>query len=73
MTTALFRPRKYELYDIVRYFNEILNKTDEQDARIVDMRFDLMEWLKITVVDSIRKYPPICWERTETVSFLKNL
>lgn len=69
----IFRPRRYELKDMVRYFNDWLNMGEKDYKYVFDLKYSPITRAVITVQTLTLKKPFVCWGLVEIVSDLVDL
>ena len=59
-----FRPRRYELCDVVKLINQCIQKDEFHGFQGVrDMRFAPIFWLRVYGCEQVKKYPVLNWEK----------
>ncbi|RWS07188.1 hypothetical protein B4U79_09089, partial [Dinothrombium tinctorium] len=60
-------PRRYELYELVSFFNRILEKDERYGWKIKDLRFSPYMWARFAFWGYFFKYPDngLCWDKVE--------
>lgn len=60
------RPRKYELYELVRFYNRCCDRDESRGfLEVRDLRWQPTFLLRVAINDIVRKKPTIHWEKLE--------
>lgn len=66
----IFRPRRYELRQLLLYINEVIGKTRDKNFKVSNLRWDFTMRARLSVASSfpsVFKYPVAHWEKVERV------